>query len=202
MNMNGNTKAFPLQLLSSASLLRVGATACSPLDSTRLDSLRSVRMWIWSYSAASCNCTGHLQGLINLTPADLSDGIMVGNRALAQTEFIGDIPGVFYDKDGKRLETKKKHSDLLCEVSYSTSNAFNLISTTRLQSLGWRCVGEGDNIVATSPEGFEIVFDIKIPTTKGCVFTCCFKRLSEVSATPDDGQEQIVQPSDDNGTLL
>jgi len=96
-------------------------------------------IWI-ADSAASCNCTGHLQGLTNLIPAESSDGIMVGNRSVNKTEYIGNVPGVFYDQYGNQL-----HSGLLQEVSYSRSNAFNLISTTRLQNLGWKCVGEGDS---------------------------------------------------------
>jgi hypothetical protein len=107
--------------------------------------------------------------------------------AVNRTEYIGKIPGIFYDQFGN-----PRRSAILQDVSYGTSNEFNLISLTRLESLGWTQVGERDRIVCHSPTGEEIIFDIKIPTKKGCVFAVCFERQSEVSAVHADGHEEIV----------
>ena len=148
--------------------------------------LTDPNIWI-ADSAASTHSTGHKIGMTKLTKADASDAIKVGNGDLNAVEAIGDVQGTFHAQDGE-----EQLKATLQGVSYSPSNAFNLISIPQLMNAGWRVVGEGDRFVAERGD-LTINFDIVIPTKRGKVYAVCFKRTSEVMAVHANGTKERVQ---------
>ena len=70
-------------------------------------------IWVGD-SAASTHSTAHLQGLTNIIQGQSSDNIQVGNSAINQVKFIGDIKGTFYNQFGDT-----QASATLMGVSYS-----------------------------------------------------------------------------------
>jgi hypothetical protein len=144
---------------------------------------------IWlADSAASTHSTAHLQGMTNLQPGTNANAIQVGNAAMNQVQFIGDIPGTFFDKSGNYVQ-----SSTLRQVSFSRDGIFNLLSFPQLMMQGWSIVGARKGFVATNPDGtIEIPFDIVIHTNAGCVFATCFKHRNEVAAVHADGREEAV----------
>jgi hypothetical protein len=53
-----------------------------------------------------------------------------------QVQFIGDIPGTFFDKSGNYVQ-----SSTLRQVSFSRDSIFNLLSFPQLMMQGWSIVG-------------------------------------------------------------
>jgi hypothetical protein len=68
------------------------------------------------------------------------------------------------------------------------NDGLNLINIPQLLLKGWKLSGSKEQLEVTSPDGLMLPFDIKIPTTKGCVYACCFKRVNEVNAVHADGR--------------
>lgn len=150
--------------------------------------LHDSNIWL-ADSAASTHSTAHLQGMVNLKAGSSSDSIQVGNAAMNQVQYIGDIPGSFYDKSGDHV-----HPATLRNVSYSPDSAFNLLSFPQLMLQGWHITSVGsEGFVATSPDNqIDIPFDIIINTKKGCVYATCFKRSNEFAAVHVDGKKEVV----------
>jgi Zinc knuckle len=152
------------------------------------DLLHDPNIWLGD-SGASSHSTAYQHGMVNMTDASSSDGIVVGNNQVNAVEAIGDIPGVFYNKFGEASV-----SATLTDVSYSRDNAFNLLSIPQLLMKGWTLSGKGDIVTVTSPDGIEINFDIIIPTKRGWVYATYFKRVNELAAVRADGTKTVVPP--------
>jgi hypothetical protein len=144
---------------------------------------------IWlADSAASTHSTAHLQGMTNLQPDTSANVIQVGNAAMNQVQFIGNIPGTFFDKSGNYVQSSTLH-----QVSFSHDSIFNLLSFPQLKMQGWSIVGMHKGFIATNPDGtIEIPFDIVIHMNAGCVFATCYKHRNKVAAAHADGREEAV----------
>jgi hypothetical protein len=143
--------------------------------------LQDPNIWIGD-TGASCHCTGHKQGLVNLKEAEPSDNITMGNATSEKVEQIGSLQGTTYDRYGTMQDDV-----CLSKVSYCPKAAFNLISISQMLSQGWELSGGKEFIQVTSPNGEDIImFDIIIPTKTGCIFAACIKRKGECIDIADD----------------
>jgi hypothetical protein len=61
------------------------------------DLLHDPNIWLGN-SGASSHSTAYQNGMVNMTDASSSDGIVVGNNQVNVIESIGDSPGIFYNK--------------------------------------------------------------------------------------------------------
>ena len=104
-----------------------------------------------------------------------------------------DIAGQFIGKDGSA-----GMKGTLTEVNFNDKYNFNLVSLTRLLMNGWK-VTQGDNIGITvgNKSGNEIKFDIVIPTVRGAIFACRFRRDADIGAVSTDaGTTMNIEKAD------
>jgi hypothetical protein len=101
----------------------------------------------------------------------------MGNAVSVPSSKVGNIKATACNKYGEEL-----FPTTLKDVTV-VSEGFNLFSVTKLQLQGWELRGNQD-MIWLEKDGKKIVFDIKILSPKGMLYTMCLKR--EVGATASD----------------
>jgi hypothetical protein len=149
-----------------------------------LELLNDPNVWI-ANTVASCDSTPHSRGAENVQKGNA--GVIFGDGKNNEADEIFDLPGVIMDKNGNEILSAR-----LQNVKHVKSAKFNLFSLTKCQKDRWLLNGDSEAISITKG-GHKIVFDIRIKTPEGLIFTLYHKRNGdEVNAT---GPEQIVTKS-------
>ena len=117
-------------------------------------------------TGATCNSTGHSQGMTELQDAK-GKKTKMGNGAKVATKSIGKLP----------FSTMQGTKGTMGGVHLIPGAPFNLVSGTKLLILGYRVTGDRDKLVYTK-DGNELIFDIKVHTPEGMLLCARLKRTA------------------------
>jgi hypothetical protein len=146
------------------------------------DLLDDLNVWI-ADTAASCDSTPHSRGAVNVRRGN--GGVIFGDGKNSDADEIFDLPGMITDQSGN----EKLHATLQ-NVKHVRSAKFNLFSLTKRQKDSWLLNSNSEKIWITKGE-HKIVFDIRIETPEGLIFTLYHKQKGDkVNAA---GPEQAVK---------
>ena len=141
----------------------------------QLGVLRSQHIWIGD-TGASNHCTFSNLGFTNISSID-STTVSAHGKSM-KSKYAGNIMVEASDKFGNTQGVFQ-----LQGVQYNPHYNFNLFSISKCMRQGWTVTGNASGMVLTSPDKkSKLVFDIVIPTPKGCIFASLLIRKQDIAA--------------------
>eukprot|EP00977_Amphora_coffeiformis_P005907 scaffold1252_cov154-Amphora_coffeaeformis.AAC.1 len=134
-------------------------------DAEPMSMLQDPDIWVID-TGATCNSTGNEQGMTNKTNAK-NNQTTVGNGAKVTAKFEGKIP----------FETDDGTKGTMAGVKLMPGSPFNLISGTKLLTMGYKMTGDANEILYEK-EGNKLKFNIKVNTPEGMVLAARLKRTA------------------------
>lgn len=133
-------------------------------------------------TGATCNSTGHSQGMIERKEANGSKTKM-GNGARVSSDRVGKIPFEAANNGVKGI---------MNDVHLMKDAAFNLVSGTKLLKLGYKLTGNADRLMYEK-DGQKLIFDIKINTPEGMLFAARLRRTAtEIGGAQATGNQNKI----------
>jgi hypothetical protein len=142
-------------------------------------------LWI-ADTGSTVHSTENIAYANNWEPDTSNTVVVMGNGKKEKFTKIGKVEGIAKDKDGIN-----QGNIILLDVMFLPNGKYNLISVTKVMENGWKLEGDSNHIKLKKDKK-EFVFNIKINTSRGILFSVRIKNKKEMVAAIEDQGNTIT----------